>query len=441
MKRFKCLTQGPSRAPYCTKRLYNTEMSKPYTYGSICEIMAAGEIFPYKFKVCQDGSLIAVFGDALQGIRRLWFTGNFYEGHFDALVLLDEAIINSIQLSHFNEPKLLTSTEQIGCEKYFSFQHGYNCKYDVCKSDESTPSIQSKRGTKRRKRFTSSIRYKQVRKAVLKFTQSHPEVHRDAVRKYTQSHPEVHRDAVRKYTQSHLEVHRDAVRKYTQSHPEINRDAVQKYIQLDEIVNLGPRLPCSWCHALKWKDETQGMCCSEGKVQLPTLEPYPKPLHSLLTHQDPLSEHFLSTIRKYNGCFQMTSFGAKEIKEGNFMPTFKVQGQVYHRIGSLMARANQKPSFLQIYFMGDDHREKDIRWGIYPGIKPELMSQLQKSLHEHNKYIMDFKAAIGSVPKDQKEFKVVINAERKPFREHKGRFTAPQTKEVAVVIVGQEFEK
>ncbi|GFQ64923.1 uncharacterized protein TNCT_346151 [Trichonephila clavata] len=65
---------------------------------------------------------------------------------------------------------------------------------------------------------------------------------------------------------------------------------------MDEIVNLGPWLPCSWCRALKWKDETQGMCCSGGKVQLPNLEPYPGPLYSLLTHQDPLSEHFLSTI-------------------------------------------------------------------------------------------------------------------------------------------------
>ncbi|GFR06687.1 ATP-dependent DNA helicase [Trichonephila clavata] len=183
------------------------------------------------------------------------------------------------------------------------------------------------------------------------------------------------------------------------------------------------------------------MCCSGGKVQLPNMEPYPGPLYSLLTHQDPLSDHFLSTIRKYNGCFQMTSSGAKEIKEGNFMPTFKVQRQVYHRIGSLMAGDHQKLSFLQIYFMGDDPREKYIRCGIYPGIKPELISQLQKSLHEHNKYIMDFKAAIDSVPKDRKEFKVVINAERKPFGEHRERFNTPQTKEVAVVIVGQEFEK
>ncbi|GFU82929.1 hypothetical protein TNCV_2967481 [Trichonephila clavipes] len=96
-------------------------MSKPYTYGSICEVMAAGEIFLYKFRVYQDGSLVSVFGDALQGIRRLWFTGNFNEGHFDALVPLDEAIINGIQLSHFNEPKLLTSSEQIGCENIFPF--------------------------------------------------------------------------------------------------------------------------------------------------------------------------------------------------------------------------------------------------------------------------------------------------------------------------------
>ncbi|GFX75448.1 hypothetical protein TNCV_2547191 [Trichonephila clavipes] len=109
-------------------------------------------------------------------------------------------------------------------------EHGYNCKSDVRKSDESTPSIQSEKETKRRKRFTSSIRYRQVRKVVLKCTQSHPEVHRDTVRKYAQSHPKVHIDDIRKYTQSHLEVNRVAARKYTQSHSEINRKAVKDYV-------------------------------------------------------------------------------------------------------------------------------------------------------------------------------------------------------------------
>ncbi|XP_044591373.1 uncharacterized protein LOC123269604 [Cotesia glomerata] len=137
----------------------------------------------------------------------------------------------------------------------------------------------------------------------------------------------------------------------------------------------------------------------------------------------------------------MTSFGGKQVRESNFMPTFKIQGQVYHRIGSLMASSDQQSSFLQIYFVGDDDSERDIRCGIYPGINSNLTHQLQMMLHDHNKYILDFKVAIDSVPKGQKEFKVVINADRKPSGEHKGRFNAPQAREVAVLIVGQDFEK
>ncbi|XP_044598675.1 uncharacterized protein LOC123274930, partial [Cotesia glomerata] len=137
----------------------------------------------------------------------------------------------------------------------------------------------------------------------------------------------------------------------------------------------------------------------------------------------------------------MTSFGSKEVKEGSFMPTFKVQGQVYHRIGSLMAENNQQPSFLQIYFVGDDNREREIRCGICPGIKPELIHQLQNLLHEHHQYIKDFKVATESVPKNQKEFQVIINADKKPPGEHRGRFNAPIAKKVAVIIVGQNFEK
>lgn len=66
-----------------------------------------------------------------------------------------------------------------------------------------------------------------------------------------------------------------------------------------------------------------------------------------------------------------------------------------------MSEPNQKPSFLQIYFVGDECHERDIRCGIYPGVYPELVHQLQKLLHQHNKCLQDFKAAIDSIPKDQ----------------------------------------
>lgn len=49
----------------------------------------------------------------------------------------------------------------------------------------------------------------------------------------------------------------------------------------------------------------------------------------------------------------MTSFGAKEIREGNFMPTFKIEGQVYHRIISLIPPSGESPQFLQICFIYD----------------------------------------------------------------------------------------
>lgn len=78
----------------------------------------------------------------------------------------------------------------------------------------------------------------------------------------------------------------------------------------------------------------------------------------------------------------MTSFGAKEVKEGNFMPTFKVQGQVYHKIGSILTNSQEKPSFLQIYFVGDDNTERNIRCGIFSDVKPGLVNELQKMLHQ-----------------------------------------------------------
>ena len=64
------------------------------------------------------------------------------------------------------------------------------------------------------------------------------------------------------------------------------------------------------------------MCCAGGKVILPDIEEPPQTINSLLTCDRTYSTHFLNNIRKYNTLFQMTSFGAKEIHEGNFMPTF-----------------------------------------------------------------------------------------------------------------------
>jgi hypothetical protein len=58
----------------------------------------------------------------------------------------------------------------------------------------------------------------------------------------------------------------------------------------------------------------------------------------------------------------MTSFGCtKEIREKGFMPTFKIQGQVYHRIGSLMPVEDEEPKFLQLYFVGSGEKKYGLK--------------------------------------------------------------------------------
>lgn len=91
------------------------------------------------------------------------------------------------------------------------------------------------------------------------------------------------------------------------------------------FVCIGPMdVVCEHCGALKFAGETPGLCCLNGKVKLPLLTPPPEPLHSLLRGETPESRHFLANTQKYNGCFQMTSFGADIIEEHGFNPTFKV---------------------------------------------------------------------------------------------------------------------
>lgn len=122
------------------------------------------------------------------------------------------------------------------------------------------------------------------------------------------------------------------------------------------------------------------------------------------------------------------------------MPTFKVQGQVYHLIGSLLPAT--EPKFLQIYFVSDYNEQANIRSTIFSSLRYNLVTELQVMLHQINPYIINFKAALDSVPQSQLEsYKFVISADRRPTAEHSGRHNAPTANEVAVVLVDQECDK
>ncbi|XP_049306127.1 uncharacterized protein LOC105222578 [Bactrocera dorsalis] len=210
---------------------------------------------------------------------------------------------------------------------------------------------------------------------------------------------------------------------------------------------------CTHCNAAKFRGETAGMCCSSGKVKQPELEPPPEPLHSLLTGESPTSKHFLQIIQAYNSCFQMTSFGVTKIIRDPFMPMFKVitlhgissetfdifilqiQGQIYHRAGSLIPFANGNYQFLQIYFIGNETDQLNQRCKIATGTRREIVLNFQRFLHEHNELIRLFKIALDRMPSDN--HRIVIRADKMPMRQHVRRFNTPTIDEVAIVIVGE----
>lgn len=93
--------------------------------------------------------------------------------------------------------------------------------------------------------------------------------------------------------------------------------------------------------------------------------------------------------------------------------------------------------YLQIYFIGDDEQEVTQRCRYNPSSKREIVRSLQSFFHQHNALIRLFKTAIEKMPADN--YKIVIKADKTPVGQHERRYNAPTINEVAVVIVGEEF--
>ncbi|RCV30826.1 hypothetical protein SETIT_6G126900v2, partial [Setaria italica] len=110
---------------------------------------------------------------------------------------------------------------------------------------------------------------------------------------------------------------------------------------------------CALCGATFWygersKDDSAqrrviyNLCCKGGKVFLPPFRAVPEFLASL----------------QYNSLFSFTSMGANiddGINDGASPYVFKINGLLYHRIGSLRPAEYESPKFAQLYIYGTEH--------------------------------------------------------------------------------------
>ncbi|GBN16940.1 hypothetical protein AVEN_253638-1 [Araneus ventricosus] len=146
---------------------------------------------------------------------------------------------------------------------------------------------------------------------------------------------------------------------------------------------------------------------------------------------------YLKSIIKCNKIIKKINL--RDIGRSGFETTFKVQGQIYHKAGSLLPLPSENAKFLQTYFIGDEEREVNQRCDNISGVRRDIVLNLQRMFHENNQLIKTFKTALEDMPSD--ECKIVIHADRRPVGQHERRFNNPQINEVAIIIAGSDYDR
>lgn len=68
---------------YDSVESYKADMLRPRTYGGLCELVAAAELYPFVFEVYRNRQLYFRAGSGDKPVKRLKFSSDLSDGHFD----------------------------------------------------------------------------------------------------------------------------------------------------------------------------------------------------------------------------------------------------------------------------------------------------------------------------------------------------------------------
>jgi hypothetical protein len=143
----------------------------------------------------------------------------------------------------------------------------------------------------------------------------------------------------------------------------------------------------------------------------------------------------------YNSVLAFTSFGAKvdELITGGLGPySFRIQSELYHKIGSLCRAEGQRPQFAQLY-IHDTKREHQNRHAVMPLLDPMTLDQLLTMMYNINPYVEVFKMARDMMATEgaPMDLKLCLIASRtKDAR----RYNVLMADEIVALMVGDGFE-
>ena len=206
---------------------------------------------------------------------------------------------------------------------------------------------------------------------------------------------------------------------------------------------------CSQCGALHWlleRSTSSGstnahplftMCCNHGDIQLPPMAPPPEQLIYLFTAATPQADKFRQNVRQYNTALAFTSLGVevdRSINEGGRgPPTFRVHGELCHRLGSLTPSNGDHPVYAQLYIY-DPHEALEHRMRHNTTLDPIIMETLQTLILTHHRWARIFKHAMEVFEETEcDDVSIQLTANHNQDRR---RWNLPTADEIAVIIPG-----
>ncbi|ETW84686.1 hypothetical protein HETIRDRAFT_314300, partial [Heterobasidion irregulare TC 32-1] len=211
---------------------------------------------------------------------------------------------------------------------------------------------------------------------------------------------------------------------------------------------------CSHCKALHFSSEKLssstrnhirfGMCYLQGQIRLPVLLDPPQTLRNLLCGDTENAKSFRLNIRQYNSAFAFTSIAAKlsdHVTTTSGPYAFKIHGELYHQMGTLLPPNHLRPSYAQLYVI-DPQAALNERNNANPNLKSEIMNNLQDMFHEHNPYVPLYRHAyqIMADKNPGERDKLAARIAVLPNTDHR-RYNEPTADEVAAIIPGSGDEE
>nr|KAJ0214033.1 hypothetical protein LSAT_V11C400177910 [Lactuca sativa] len=203
---------------------------------------------------------------------------------------------------------------------------------------------------------------------------------------------------------------------------------------------------CTSCHAKLWQNEALkgnkdgnktsfSMCCA------------PEDYQNLYRFVHPEGKHFLNNIRMFNSMFSFTSMGGKvdsSVNKGKGPYIFRLSGQNYHCMGSLLPIDGSKPKFSQLYIYDTDNElsnrqhafstQKDGCNSTSKQLDIEIIRFLKVMLDSTNELVKCYRMArdcFNASPNIDLKLRLIGR------RQHDGRtYNLPIASEVAALIVG-----